>query len=132
TLDLSSAGAGYVTVYFIDATGEHVSTPIEFEIDGTGAEVDRLPFIDHSIATVDGVADGIKAKTDHLPDAAAGGNGGLPTVDAINRLAGLPATIPSLDGLDTAQDAPPPTTQNAPRPFDSNVDSILEDTGTTL
>lgn len=39
-----------------------------------------------------------------LPNAAAGANGGLPTVDANNRIAGIQGTITTLDALDTAQD----------------------------
>lgn len=46
----------------------------------------------------------IKVKTDFLPSATAGANGGLPTVDASNRIAGIAGTITTLDALDTAQD----------------------------
>ena len=48
-----------------------------------------------------------------VPKAAAGGNGGLPTVDANNRLAGIQGTINTLDALDTAQDARHDATQTA-------------------
>ncbi len=46
-----------------------------------------------------------------VPNAAAGGNGGLPTVDANNRIAGIAGTITTLDALDTAQDSQHSTTQ---------------------
>ena len=39
-----------------------------------------------------------------IPNAAAGGNGGLPTVDANNRIVGIQGTLNTLDALDTAQD----------------------------
>lgn len=44
-------------------------------------------------------------------DAAAGANGGLPTVDASNRIAGIAGTLNTLDALDTAQDAEHSITQ---------------------
>lgn len=53
------------------------------------------------------------ATTNPLPNAAAGANGGLPTVDANNRVAGIQGTITTLDGLDTAQDTQHGTTQSA-------------------
>jgi hypothetical protein len=46
-----------------------------------------------------------------IPNAAAGGNGGLPTVDASNRVAGIAGTITTLDALDTAQDTQHAQTQ---------------------
>lgn len=46
-----------------------------------------------------------------IPNAAAGGSGGLPTVDASNRIAGIQGTITTLDGLDTAQDTQHAATQ---------------------
>lgn len=46
-----------------------------------------------------------------IPNAAAGGNGGLPTVNASNYIAGMQGTINTLDALDTAQDAQHATTQ---------------------
>ena len=46
-----------------------------------------------------------------IPNAAAGAAGGLPTVDANNRIAGIAGTINTLDGLDTAQDAQHTITQ---------------------
>lgn len=48
-----------------------------------------------------------------VPNAAAGGNGGLPTVDASNFVAGVQGTLNTLDDLDTAQDSQHSTTQSA-------------------
>jgi len=50
---------------------------------------------------------------ERLPNAAPGADGGLPTVDANNRVAGVQGTITTLDALDTAQDAQHSTTQSA-------------------
>lgn len=47
-----------------------------------------------------------------LPAAAPGANGGLPTVDANNRIAGIAGTLNTLDDLDTAQDAQHAATQS--------------------
>lgn len=49
--------------------------------------------------------------TNPLPNAAAGANGGLPTVNASNYIAGMQGTINTLDSLDTAQDSQHATTQ---------------------
>lgn len=48
-----------------------------------------------------------------VPNAAAGGNGGLPTVDASNFVAGVQGTLNTLDDLDTAQDSQHSTMQSA-------------------
>lgn len=67
-----------------------------------------------------------------IPNAAAGGSGGLPTVDANNHIAGIQGTINDLDGLDTAQDAQHAATQALVATVDTVVDAILVDTGTTI
>lgn len=59
-----------------------------------------------------------------LPAVAAGGNGGVPTVDGNNRVAGIQGTINTLDGLDTAQDSQHATTQAAVASTDAKVDDI--------
>ncbi len=46
-----------------------------------------------------------------IPNVAAGGNGGLPTVNGSNYIAGIQGTLNTLDGLDTAQDTQHSTTQ---------------------
>lgn len=51
--------------------------------------------------------------TNPLPNAAAAANGGLPTVNASNHIAGLQGTLNTLDALDTAQDAQHSTTQSS-------------------
>lgn len=51
------------------------------------------------------VVDSVRLGITALPNAVPGANGGLPTVDASNRVAGIAGTITTLDGLDTAQDA---------------------------
>ena len=48
-----------------------------------------------------------------IPNAAPGSSGGLPTVDASNRIAGIQGTLNSFDDLDTAQDAQHTATHNA-------------------
>lgn len=102
------------------------------ELLGTGETFTGDASVLAALSAVADDATAIKAKTDHLPSAAAGSNGGLPTVDANNRIAGIQGTITTLDGLDTAQDAQHTATQNALSTIDGNVDAILEDTGTTI
>lgn len=63
-----------------------------------------------------------------LPNAAPAGNGGLPTVDANNRVVGIQGTITTLDALDTAQDSQHSTTQGLVTTVDGVVDAILVDT----
>lgn len=63
-----------------------------------------------------------------LPNAAPSGNGGLPTVDANNRIVGIQGTITTLDALDTAQDSQHSTTQGLVTTVDGVVDAILVDT----
>jgi hypothetical protein len=67
-----------------------------------------------------------------LPNAAPAGNGGLPTVNASNYIAGIAGTLNTLDALDTAQDSQHSATQSALTTIDGIVDDILVDTGTTL
>lgn len=51
------------------------------------------------------------ATTNPLPNVAPAANGGLPTVNASNYIAGMQGTINTLDALDTAQDSQHSTTQ---------------------
>jgi hypothetical protein len=72
-----------------------------------------------------------------IPNAAAGGNGGLPTVDANNYIAGQQGTINTLDALDTAQDSQHSTTQSSisglndlsAAQVNSEVDTAIADAG---
>lgn len=59
-----------------------------------------------------------------LPNAAAGANGGLPTVNASNYIAGIQGTINTLDALDTAQDSQHSATQGLVTTVDGVVDAI--------
>lgn len=59
-----------------------------------------------------------------IPNAAPSGNGGLPTVDASNRIAGIAGTITTLDALDTAQDAQHTATQGLVTTVDGVADAI--------
>lgn len=77
-----------------------------------------------ALATVDGVVDAIKVKTDFLPSATAGTNGGLPTVNGSNYIAGIAGTLNTLDALDTAQDSQHTATQNSIDTIDGNIDDI--------
>lgn len=54
---------------------------------------------------------GVTAISGAIPAVAAGANGGLPTVNGSNYIAGMAGTINTLDGLDTAQDTQHATTQ---------------------
>jgi len=85
-----------------------------------------------SVNTIDDFLDteiaAIKTKTDFLPSATAGANGGLPTVNASNQIAGIAGTITTLDALDTAQDSQHATTQGLVTTVDTVVDAILVDT----
>lgn len=63
------------------------------------------------VADHSGTAGSIAERLSRIPNAAAGGNGGLPTVDANNRVAGVQGTINTLDEVDTAQDTQHSTTR---------------------
>lgn len=63
-----------------------------------------------------------------LPNAAPAGNGGLPTVNASNYIAGMAGTINTLDALDTAQDSQHSTTQGLVTTVDGVVDAIKVET----
>ena len=81
-----------------------------------------------------------------VPAAAAGGNGGLPTVDASNHVAGSVTTDALVTTVDSVADGIKAVTDNLPdsgalsslatasalSTVDTVVDSILEDTGTTI
>lgn len=58
-----------------------------------------------------------------LPNATPAGNGGLPTVNASNYVAGVQGTINTLDALDTAQDTQHSTTQSTLSTIASYVDT---------
>lgn len=60
----------------------------------------------------------------YIPDAAPGTNGGLPTVNASNYIAGLAGTINTLDALDTAQDTQHATTQTATTTISNKLGAI--------
>lgn len=64
------------------------------------------------------------ATTNPLPNAAAGANGGLPTVNASNYVAGVQGTLNTFDALDTAQDTQHGTTQSAIAIVDNFVDDL--------
>lgn len=57
------------------------------------------------------VASSVGERVKRLPNADPATNGGLPTVNASNYVAGIQGTINTLDGLDTAQDTQHATTQ---------------------
>lgn len=59
-----------------------------------------------------------------IPNAAAGGNGGLPTVDASNYVAGIQGTLNTLDALDTAQDSQHSTTQSDVTAIKTKTDQL--------
>lgn len=83
--------ADVVTVLFRDAAGAEWQSAL-VTIYTAGQTLD----------TTDGVADAIKIKTDYLPSATAGANGGLPTVNASNYIAGIAGTKNTLDSLSGA------------------------------
>lgn len=62
-----------------------------------------------------------------IPNAAAGQNGGLPTVDGNNRVAGIQGTINTLDALDTAQDSQHSATISAIGALNNLADTDLRD-----
>lgn len=69
------------------------------------------------------------ATTNPLPNAAPGDNGGVPTVDASNYVAGIQGTINDLDGLDTAQDTQHSTTQSAVSGVPAAVEAAILNEG---
>lgn len=71
-----------------------------------------------------GTANSVGERLGRIPNVAAGGNGGLPTVNASNQIAGIAGTIATLDALDTAQDAQHSTTQGLVSTADAVADAI--------
>lgn len=114
-LDLSASAsftAGSKVHIFIGAgTVDSVSaadTLVETLIIGTTASLDAL------------ITRGMTA----LPNAAAAANGGLPTVNASNYVAGIAGTLNTLDALDTAQDSQHSTTQSAISAVETDTQDI--------
>ena len=131
-----------------------VDTVVDSILEDTGTTIPG------TIATVDTVVDGIKAVTDNLPDS--GALSSLATASALATVDGnvdsvledtgttLPATLSTIDGkvdtVDTVADAIKAVTDNLPdsgalsslatasalATVDTNVDSVLVDTGTTI
>lgn len=66
--------------------------------------------------------------TNPLPNAAPAANGGLPTVNASNYVAGLQGTLNTLDALDTAQDTRHDETQADIATAQTDITAILADT----
>jgi hypothetical protein len=104
-LRASGAGSGTYdeTTDSLEALRDAGSTPAEVAT----ATMEKL-IADHS-----GVSGSVAERLSRLPNVAAGANGGLPTVNGSNYIAGMQGTINTLDGLDTAQDAQHATTQSA-------------------
>lgn len=65
------------------------------------------------VADHSGSANSWGERLSRIPNAVPGTAGGLPTVDASNRVAGIAGTITTLDQLDTAQDAQHLATQSS-------------------
>jgi hypothetical protein len=104
----------------------------------TTTNLTNLPAITANWLTATGIAsDAItnaKVSSDLLPNAAPAANGGLPTVNASNYIAGLVGTLNTLDALDTAQDSQHSTTQSAIAALNDLAtadlrDLIIEDQG---
>lgn len=110
--DLSiTAGTGRVDVALIegsDATNQIRDSVVD---DATRIDASALNTASTRVATA-------------LPNAASGQNGGLPTVDGNNRIAGIQGTINTLDALNTAQEAQHAATQGLIATVDGVVDDI--------
>lgn len=99
----SGGGEVSLTPEDIEAIGEAAASGID-----NGAIADAV--LDEALSghTTSGT---LGERLSRIPNAAAGGNGGLPTVNASNYIAGVAGTINTLDALDTAQDSQHSTTQ---------------------
>jgi hypothetical protein len=95
----------------LDATVSSRATPAQVNTEADTALSDA------------GVTSVRQTKLDTLPGASAGTNGGLPTVDGNNRVAGIQGTITTLDALDTAQDVEHDATQAALVVIDDFLDT---------
>ena len=131
-----------------------VDTVVDSILEDTGTTIPG------TIATVDTVVDGIKAVTDNLPDSGALSSlataSAVATVDSnvdavlVDTGTTLPATLSTIEGkvdtVDAVADGIKAVTDNLPdsgalsslatasalATVDGNVDSVLEDTGTTI
>ena len=131
-----------------------VDTVVDSILEDTGTTIPG------TIATVDTVVDGIKAVTDNLPDSGALSSlataSAVATVDSnvdavlVDTGTTLPATLSTIEGkvdtVDTVADGNKAVTDNLPdsgalsslatasalATVDTNVDSVLVDTGTTI
>lgn len=100
---LGDANAASDTNYFTDGT--HIAISGQYIIAAAVADTIRV-----LVGDVTNLAN--RTTIVALPaDAAAGASGGLPTVDASNRIAGIAGTLNTLDALDTAQDTQHSITQ---------------------
>lgn len=115
---VNAIGSGVITATSIasDAfTAAKFASDVTTELQTGLATASALTTVSGKIDTIDDFLDteiaAIKTKTDFLPSATAGTNGGLPTVNASNYVAGIAGTLNTLDALDTAQDTQHSTTQ---------------------
>ena len=95
---VASTTAGHIDVDAHYWNGTEITTALETAADIADAVYDEA-LSGHTTAGTAG------ERLGRIPNAAAGGNGGLPTVNASNYIAGVQGTLNTLDALDTAQDS---------------------------
>ena len=149
-----AAAAGASTGLALTSSVDDVETKIDTVDSNVDAIlVDTGTTIPATIATVDTVVDAVKAVTDNLPDSGALSSlataSALSTVDTVvdsiledtgTTIPGTIATVDTVvDGIKAVTDNLPDSgalsslaTASALATVDGNVDSVLEDTGTTL
>ena len=149
-----AAAAGASTGLALTSSVDDVETKIDTVDSNLDAVlVDTGTTIPATIATVDTVVDAVKAVTDNLPDSGALSSlataSALSTVDTVvdsiledtgTTIPGTIATVDTVvDGIKAVTDNLPDSgalsslaTASALATVDTNVDSVLEDTGTTL
>jgi len=122
---LKTGDAANITASWIKDGARSAATNSVFEVDATNAPgVYRVVVTAAEAQAETGELTAISSTADieiigtvygfvRLPTVAPGASGGLPTVDASNRIAGIQGTITTLDSLDTAQDSQHATTQAA-------------------
>ena len=149
-----AAAAGASTGLALTSSVDDVETKIDtIDSNVDAILVDTGTTIPATIATVDTVVDAVKAVTDNLPDSGALSSlataSALSTVDTVvdsiledtgTTIPGTIATVDTVvDGIKAVTDNLPDSgalsslaTASALATVDGNVDSVLEDTGTTL
>lgn len=103
TLTAIEMQAGRIVVYIVDQeTKEWLDTCLIIETYGNASAQHAFDLSSENAKANIVQCNGNTVAAGAIPDAAAGANGGLPTVDANNRIAGIQGTISNLNNLDVS------------------------------